>query len=145
MENLIRKELISWGKKFETGNPVVDGQHKNLFKMINDLNASIEEGRANYVLADIMEKLSVYITNHFNTEEDLMVKHFYPDYQIHKQAHSDLKEQTAKLIKLFSLKKVDLISTISQFLSEWLQHHIKETDVKFIEWLKVKENSTRAE
>ena len=141
MENVLQKEIISWNKSLETGNPVVDGQHKNLFKMINDLNASIEEGRSNYVLAETIEKLSVYITIHFNTEQDLMVKHFYPDYQIHKQAHTDLKEQAAKLIKLFGLKKVDLTATISQFLSDWLQNHIKETDVKFIEWLKVKENS----
>ena len=139
------KEIISWNKSYETGNPVVDGQHKNLFKMINDLNAGIEEGRANYVLADIMEKLSVYITIHFNTEQDLMVKHFYPDYQIHKQAHTNLKEQAAKLIKLFGLKKVDLTATISQFLSDWLQNHIKETDVKLIEWLKVKENSIKTD
>jgi len=141
MENLIQKELISWSKIFETGNPVVDGQHKNLFKMINDLNAGIEEGRANYVLAETIEKLSAYITIHFNTEEDLMVKNFYPDYQIHKQAHSDLKEQASKLIKLFCLKKVDLTATISKFLSDWLQHHIKETDVKLIEWLRVNENN----
>jgi hemerythrin len=141
MENLIQKELISWSKIFETGNPVVDGQHKNLFKMINELNASIEEGRANYVISETIEKLSAYITIHFNTEEDLMVKNSYPDYHIHKEAHTNLKENAAKLIKLYCLKKVDLTATISQFLSDWLQHHIKETDVKLIEWLRGKENN----
>jgi len=135
------KEIISWNKSYETGNPVVDGQHKNLFKMINELNAGIEEGRANYVIAETIEKLSVYITIHFNTEEDLMVKNFYPDYPIHKEAHTKLKENAAKLIKLYCLKKVDLTATISQFLSDWLQNHIKETDVKLIEWLRVKENN----
>lgn len=139
------KEIISWNKSYETGNPVVDGQHKNLFKMINELNAGIEEGRANYIIAETIEKLSAYITIHFNTEEDLMVKNFYPDYPIHKEAHTNLKENAAKLIKLYCLKKVDLTATISQFLSDWLQNHIKETDVKLIEWLRVKENTTKAE
>jgi hemerythrin len=141
MENVLQKEIISWNKSFETGNPVVDGQHKNLFKMINDLHTGIEEGRANYVIAEVIEKLSDYITIHFSTEEELMLNNFYPGYKDHKHAHTDLKEQADKLIKLFLLNKVDLTATISQFLSDWLQNHIKATDVKLIEWLRVNENN----
>jgi|WetSurMetagenome_2_1015567.scaffolds.fasta_scaffold273917_2 hemerythrin len=141
MENLVQKEIITWNKSFETGNPVVDGQHKNLFKMINDLHSGIEEGSASYFLTEIIEKLSNYITIHFNTEEDLMLNNFYPGYKDHKKAHTELKEQADKLIKLFLLKKVDLTATISQFLSDWLQNHIKDTDIKFIEWLRVNENN----
>jgi hemerythrin len=138
MTNLAATEIISWDKSFETGNSVVDGQHKNLFKMINDLNLSIEQKRSNHLLAETLEKLSVYVTNHFNTEEDLMVKYSYPDYKTHKAAHEDLKEQSVKLTKLFELKKVDLTATITQFLSNWLQNHIRETDMRFIEWLRGK-------
>ncbi len=142
MENILQKEFIAWTKSFETRNPVVDGQHKNLFKMINDLRAANLEGRANYILAEIMEKLTFYVTTHFKTEEDLMVTNCYPDYKVHKQLHQDLTEQFSKLMMLFDLKKVDLTATICQFLSDWLQNHIKEIDMRFIEWLRGKEQST---
>lgn len=138
MENTHGKELVKWDKSFETGNPVVDGQHKKLFEMINNLNFSIEQKRSGHLLAEILDKLSVYVANHFNTEEELMIKYSYPEYSVHKQAHDELKEKTSKLIKLYELKKVDLTATVSQFLSDWIKDHIKDTDMKFIEWLRTK-------
>ena len=139
MRDLLQKKIITWDKSYVTGNPVVDGQHKNLFKMINELNTGIEDRGSYLMLSDTIEKLSVYVSIHFKTEEDLMSKYHYPEYLLHKQEHDNLKEQTAKLLRLFSLKKVDLTATISQFLSDWLQNHIKVTDIKFIEWMKTKE------
>jgi hemerythrin len=131
-------ELITWNKSFETGHPIVDGQHKNLFTMINNLHTSIEAGHPNLVLIETMEKLSAYVETHFNTEEELMLHNSYENYEEHKHEHENLKEQALKLIKLFGMQKVDLTATISQFLSSWLTHHISEVDIKMIKWLKEK-------
>ncbi len=65
-----------------------------------------------------------------------MLLHKFPNFDQHKKLHEDLKEQAFKLIKLFSLGKVDLSATISKFLSDWLQNHILENDIKMIGWLK---------
>lgn len=131
-------ELVSWNKSFETGHPVVDGQHKKLFAMVNQLHTAIQENHTKLVLSDTMEKLSDYVATHFKTEEEIMLLHNFPDYENHKKQHEDLKEQAVKLIKLFNLGKVDLSATISKFLSDWLQHHILENDIKMINWLKEK-------
>ena len=37
------------------------------------------------------------------------------------------------------MDKVDLTATISKFLSDWLQHHINEIDIKMIKWVQEKE------
>jgi hemerythrin len=132
-------ELITWNKSFETGHPIVDGQHKNLFSMVNHLHTAIEEGHAKLILIETMEKLASYVAIHFKTEEELMQASNYPEYEIHKTEHENLKEQAFKLIKLFSLGKVDLTATISKFLSDWLQHHILEVDIKMISWVKEKD------
>jgi hemerythrin len=129
-------ELITWSKVYETGHPVVDGQHRNLFKLINNLNLDLSDKEANLAFSDAIEILSVYVGTHFKTEEDLMKSIAYPDYDFHKQEHDNLKEQSEKLIKLFRLGKVDLTATISKFLSDWLKHHIQEIDKKMIDWLK---------
>ncbi len=131
-------ETIIWSKNYETGNPIVDGQHKNLFTMINNLNLSLLEGHSNVVLLETMERLSAYVEIHFKTEEDLMFSNSYPDFAIHKKEHDNLREQAKKLIHLFQLNKVDLTATVSQFLSDWLKHHINEVDIKMIEWIKEK-------
>jgi hemerythrin len=133
-------ETIDWSKIYETGHPVVDGQHRKLFKLINDLNIALSQDDSKFMINDSIDKLSAYVITHFKTEEDLMKATSYPDYIFHKQEHDNLKEQTEKLIKLFTLGKVDLTATISKFLSDWLKHHIQGIDMKMIDWLK--ENET---
>jgi len=135
-------ELVTWDKSYETGHPVVDGQHKKLFSMINQLHQGIEENHTKLVMADIMEKLSDYVATHFKTEEEIMLSNHFPNFDQHKKQHEELKEQAIKLIKLFNLGKVDLSATIAKFLSDWLKDHILENDLKMISWLKEKSEQT---
>lgn len=135
-------ELVSWNKSFETGHPIVDGQHKKLFAMVNQLYNAIEEKHTKLVLTDTIEKLSDYVVTHFKTEEEIMLTHYFPDYENHKKKHEELKEQAFKLIKLFNLGTVDLTATIAKFLSDWLKDHILENDIKMINWLKEKTEHT---
>ena len=129
-------ELITWNKSYETGHPIVDGQHKNLFSLVNNLHIAIQDGHKKLMLIETMEKLASYIDTHFKTEEELMLASGYPNFDSHKQIHDQLKDQAFKLIKLFSLGKVDLTATISKFLSDWLTEHIMEIDIKMIDWVK---------
>jgi hemerythrin len=129
-------ELISWNKSFETGHPIVDGQHKNLFSLVNNLHSAIQDGNKKLILVEPMERLAYYVDIHFKTEEALMLASGYPNFESHKQVHDQLKDQAFKLIKLFSIGKVDLTATISKFLSDWLTEHIMEIDIKMIEWVK---------
>jgi hemerythrin len=128
-------ETITWSKNYETGHPIVDGQHKKLFTLINHINTGISEKKSKEVLLEIIDGLSAYVETHFKTEEDLMISAGYPYYSIHKQEHDSLREQAGKLIQLFKLDKVDLTATISKFLSDWLKHHINEIDIKMIKWV----------
>jgi hemerythrin len=132
-------EVITWSKSFETGHPVVDGQHKNLFKLINNLNLDLSDKESKHLYNEAIEILSAYVSTHFMTEEDLMKTISYPEYESHKREHDNLKEQSEKLITLFRLDKVDLTATIYKFFSDWLKNHIQVIDKKMIDWLKVNE------
>lgn len=128
-------ETIYWSKSYVTGHPVVDGQHKNLFMLINNVTSDLSEKKSKAVLLETIDKLASYVDIHFKTEEDLMITSHYPDFDTHKQEHDSLREQAGKLIQLFKLDKVDLTATISKFLSDWLKHHINEIDIKMISWI----------
>lgn len=131
-------EQIKWDAAFKTGHPIIDGQHKNLFALVNKLQEAISENNSKMAVQDAIDLLSDYINTHFNTEEEIMQTNGYPDFEKHKMAHDELKEQTLKLIKLYQLNKVDLSATIYNFLAKWIQNHIKETDYKMITWLNEK-------
>lgn len=134
---------IKWDAAFQTGHPVVDGQHKNLFVLVNKLQEAISEKKSKMVVQDAIDLLTDYINTHFKTEEEIMQSNGYPEYESHKMAHDGLKEYAMKLIKLYHINKVDLTATIYHFLSEWIQNHIKEVDYKMINWLN--ENNKRKE
>jgi len=83
-------------------------------------------------LADLVE----YTKMHFASEERLMQMHHYPDYVRHKANHDELTGQVIKFH--FNAGRIGLTVGLLQFLKDWLQHHIGETDRKVAVFLQSK-------
>jgi hemerythrin len=79
--------LIDWEDKFSVNIEVIDEQHKMLLKTINKLYDATNAGTRVAVLDETFKNLAEYTTDHFATEEELMVKFGYPDYVEHKNEH----------------------------------------------------------
>ncbi|MEI6065040.1 MAG: hemerythrin domain-containing protein, partial [Pseudanabaena sp. ELA748] len=63
----------------------------------------------------------------------------YPDYDRHKQTHDHLLSKVDNLLLKFRDRDTRVITTeITQFLVEWLAHHIKGEDQKMIQFLQAK-------
>jgi hemerythrin-like metal-binding protein len=125
-------KIAQWRPEYETGNDIIDEQHKSLFSTINALNSAMLEGQGEALLEKTLDSLKNYTTVHFDTEEKFMLDHKYPDYIEHKQKHEALK---AKVLS-FEKKNYDdlskLTNAVSHFLTDWLIHHIKDEDKKMI-------------
>ncbi|WP_207765403.1 bacteriohemerythrin [Cuspidothrix issatschenkoi] len=125
-------KIAQWRPEYETGNDIIDEQHKSLFSTINALNSAMLEGQGEALLEKTLDSLKDYTTVHFDTEEKFMLDHKYPDYIEHKQKHEALK---AKVLS-FEKKNYDdlskLTNAVSHFLTDWLIHHIKDEDKKMI-------------
>lgn len=125
-------KIAQWRPEYETGNGIIDEQHKSLFSTINALNSAMLEGQGEALLEKTLDSLKDYTTVHFDTEEKFMLDHKYPDYIEHKQKHEALK---AKVLS-FEKKNYDdlskLTNAVSHFLTDWLIHHIKDEDKKMI-------------
>lgn len=125
-------KIAQWRPEYETGNNIIDEQHKSLFSTINALNSAMLEGQGEALLEKTLNSLKDYTIVHFDTEEKFMLDHKYPDYTEHKQKHEALK---AKVLS-FEKKNYDdlskLTNAVSHFLTDWLIHHIKDEDKKMI-------------
>lgn len=88
-------------KELETGNVFIDGEHKQLFKAVNDLLDACDKGQGRESLQKTMTFLSNYVNTHFAHEEQLQQKNNYPSYTAHKAFHekykSDLNALMAKI------------------------------------------------
>lgn len=107
--------------------------HEDEIKILNDIDnlaISYEMGDGN--LSELEEKIEEYIVHvkeHFVSEEVLMEKYHYPEYEMHKMAHdmflSDLEHSVRQWKARGDIKKI--IYFIRK-TPEWLLMHVNSVD-----------------
>lgn len=126
--------LAKWRPEYETGDDLVDEQHKSLFSIINSLNNAMLDGQGEVLVKKTLESLKDYTTVHFDTEEEFMLRHNYAGYQQHHIKHEALKNQVLKFEQENHHNLSQLTIEVSHFLTDWLIHHIKDEDRKMIQF-----------
>ena len=126
----VRKEQINMAYQFtpdlQTGNALIDNQHKQLIQAINDLLAACAAGKGRAELAKTTKFLYDYTSKHFADEEKLQIQSRYPDY------HEGFKKVVADLMKKLDTEgpTVALVGQVNSAIAGWLINHIKREDVK---------------
>lgn len=128
--------IIQWTSELETGHPVIDGQHKRLIALVNELYIALENHRSSHIIERALDEVVVYAATHFDTEERLMKKANYPGLADHKVIHDDLSQKTKLIVKSFKSGSISLSETLPKFLSEWVQNHILREDLAFATYLR---------
>lgn len=125
---------IKWDDSYIVGVSVIDEQHKHFVGLLNTLYESLESKHTEKI-AEIIKDLSDYAEHHFKTEEDYFDKLHYPDAEIHKAAHNELRVKVKSFADRHDKPKklgVDLLF----FLERWLLVHFRGADTKFAKFLK---------
>lgn len=124
-------DLIQWNDTLSVGVSEIDKQHKELVRMINQLNDAMKVGKAKDQLGEILVGLVKYALSHFKTEEIYFDKFGFPEAISHKKEHLDFTQKVSDFKKSFDAGTVGLSVSIMTFLSNWLTNHIKTTDKKY--------------
>jgi hemerythrin len=127
--------LFQWKEDYLVGQPEIDTQHKKLFQLADQLHAAMTAGKGKDVLTKTLGDLVDYTKRHFAAEEKLMQKANYPEYLQHKAYHDKLTAQVVQFQTEFAAGKSVVTIQLLQFLKDWLQHHIGETDRKIAAFL----------
>ncbi len=128
--------LIQWSEKLSVNVPSIDGQHRILIDLINQLHEAMLSGRSKEVIADVLSRLIDYTKLHFAHEEHCMAKSCYAHLKEHRCQHIDLAETVLKFEKDFNAGKVGLTMDVLTFLQQWLNGHILKSDKRYSEHLK---------
>jgi methyl-accepting chemotaxis protein len=125
-------DKIAWSSDLETGNDLIDSQHKQLIEALGNLMDACSGGRGRAVLAETFDFLESYTAKHFGDEEALQKEHAYPDYPNHKRLHDGFKHVVADIGR--QLKKegptIALVGKVNANVAGWLINHIKREDTK---------------
>jgi hemerythrin len=121
-----------WDNSLETGNELIDSQHKGLFDAINKLLETCRQGKGKEELSKSLDFLNQYTIQHFFDEEQLQQKYKYPDFENHKKYHDGFKVTVRDLAVRLIMKGAsnELIEEVKTKIGGWLVTHIKGQDVK---------------
>lgn len=124
--------FVEWNPSIATGIERIDEQHKELFRILNDLFDAMTSGRGDAAIDDILDRMIVYAGEHFVEEEAEMDAVSYPLISAHRAAHAEWLEATRR----FRFRRevgatIGLPVDTLTFLHDWLTRHIGETDARF--------------
>jgi len=120
--------IIQWNDKLNTGIQIVDNQHRRLVELINQLFQCMKDGGDRMLLGSVVDELVDYTVTHFRTEEDLMKKHHYPDFDGHKNIHDQFVAKVGDFADKLKSGARLAPADIYKFLKDWLINHIEKQD-----------------
>lgn len=117
---------IHWDRKFETGQPLIDAEHRLLVMLFRKLDVAIKLHQPAATLARIVLEVRRFVEFHFISEENLMLETGYPGVEAHQTVHRELlAELNAKMAKLHAHREYpeDLLDFLVRWLLEHISHH----------------------
>ncbi|MDO9172834.1 MAG: bacteriohemerythrin, partial [bacterium] len=119
-------EEVKWSAALSIGVEAVDGQHKQLFAIVRELQDAIVLGKGQKRMHMLLEKLIVYTETHFRDEEAYMDKIGYPAMESHRHEHEQLVQKVRRFQRRLEMERISM--PVLEFLINWVGHHIMTSD-----------------
>ena len=139
---------MEWNESLETGNLVVDNEHKELFKLVKQMldagmSGELTSAKRTEKVESAINFLGDYAKRHFAHEERLMDESSYPGKSVHKAQHEGFMPVFAGLKeKLLSEgSSLNVAIDVNRALVNWLTKHIMSTDKEFADYYKATLNA----
>ena len=128
----LKVKRYEWDESWETGNQVIDSQHKEFIRRINNLLEACSLGKGRDEIFSAAQFLTEYTDKHFGDEEKLQKQYAYPDRVNHKKMHEGFKKTVKEINERLEKEgsSVALVGKINSDVAGWLINHIKKQDVK---------------
>lgn len=128
---------IEWDPSLETGDPVVDLQHRKIHELFNELDGAADNGSE---VLKTLDYLTQHVVVHFSTEEDLMRRADFPDSLAadHVAEHRELTDGVRQRVLEFHDGSLTSTAPLLEFLREWLTSHVHECDRELIEHVRAR-------
>lgn len=126
---------FTWSEVYETGDALVDKQHKDIHELVDYVEA-VEDGPEEVL--QVLDRLMQHVDTHFATEEALMRRAGYVGERAeeHLAEHRDLTQSAREQVLLFRSGELTSTQPLVEFLRGWLETHVYDHDLHFIEFVR---------
>ncbi len=127
---------VEWDQSFSVGNAVLDGDHRILLTLVNQLVDAADTGQSREVVGSIVNALAEYFEQHFRREEAMFRRGGFPDAEEHVRQHHVLEERMRDTRERWRAgDREALREDVLAFLKKWLTDHILVADKSYGPWV----------
>lgn len=120
---------IHWRKEFETGEPAIDHEHKEMIDRINEFLVIANEQPETELVLDHLGDIYAWISAHFALEEKIMREQHYAQYTAHKDDHEKLLDDLRDIMdEVERSGYAGIEEDIRDRMSNWFTRHFKTQD-----------------
>jgi len=112
---------IVWKPGYNTGNLMVDRQHRDLIDLVNLLLLADHNKEGAFILNDAFDALRRYVTQHFSEEEDLLEAVESPHLEWQRDHHQAL---TRELNNLWGTERDVPEKRVIHELAQWAEFRL---------------------
>lgn len=134
-------EPFEWKAEYSVGDEALDGQHKELIRIMNDLHELLHGTEADQNagrVASVFGNLADNIATHFAYEEQRMVDAHYPYEKLveHRAEHHELIKKVRRYHAQVTEGSREGLKELMPYLyGEWLVNHICQQDMQYKSYL----------
>ena len=124
--------LLVWQEAYECGEATIDGEHKQLFAMANDLIEAVSRLPADPRAVRLsLDALVEHVRRHFADEEAILAAHQYAELELHQRAHAGLLRRAGYLSEQAQDGTVSLGAVVDFLAQDVVGRHILTMDRAF--------------
>jgi hemerythrin len=108
--------------------PEIDAEHKNIFRLADELREAVAIGAPADQSQPILRELIARAEDHFAHEERLMRATNYPAAVWHKGQHDTVRKRVKEFAPRIEAGERQAAPLLLEFLSDWLRNHTRLAD-----------------
>lgn len=129
MSNPQEVPQIDWRIEFETGEPSIDHEHKEMIDRINKFLVMANDQPETELVLDHLGRIYAWISAHFALEEKFMREQRYAEFAAHKDDHEKLLDDLRDIMDdVEQSGYVGMGENIKSRMSDWFIRHFKTQD-----------------
>ena len=123
---------VVWTPEYSVGHPLLDAQHQKLLQLCNLAAESIDDRSPEGIEAFhcILNDLTAYVREHFQTEERILEQRAYPALDAHRAMHMAYEEKLGSFLINATEGKIEK-AALERYLSDWWREHILGADLAY--------------
>lgn len=126
---------ITWEDSYSVNVALFDEHHRQLVKIINELDHAVHNNRGTQKLDLIFSKLIEYTQIHFDSEETILAQNRFPGLPQQKEEHARFVDNIKFMRQQYKAGNIGLDHQVLDFLRNWLIGHILQSDQQYSDFL----------